>query len=55
MSYAYRWGLISLSFRRKELSDVLYQINNRGPSIEPWGTPKISSIGLDLKEEIWTD
>ena len=54
VSPAYRWCLISLASGRTELRAVVYIINRSGPSTKPWGTPKISSLGLDRVDEIWT-
>ena len=49
VSSAYRWCLISLASDRTELSEVVYMIKRSSPSTEPWGTPKRSSMGLDLE------
>ena len=54
-SSAYGWCLKSSTLHRRELRGVVFIMNNSGPSTELWRTPKISSMGLDLIEEILTD
>ena len=52
---AYRLCIISLALDRTEPRGKVYIINRCGPSTKPWGTPKISLMGLDLMDEIWRD
>ena len=55
VSSMYRWCLISSALRRRKLRGIEYIVNSSHPSTESKGTPKMSSMGLDLIEEIWTD
>ena len=50
-----RWCFISLALDRMELRGVVSMINRSDPSTKHWGTPKMSSMGLDRMDEILTD